>query len=75
MSKKYKLDRKKFIEYYPIGIHGMIDYDQVKNDLIKGSEFILSAQDILDSMDFIAGKLVGEPLNVKASDCELIYTE
>lgn len=71
----YQLDRKKFIEYYPLQIHAMMDYDQVRSDLVKNSEFILTAQDVLDNMLFIEGKLVGVQEEVLASDCELIYNK
>ena len=72
---KYKLDRKKFIEYYPLQVLAKIDYDQVRNDLIKGSEFILTAQDILDDMVYVEGSLVGQENPVFACDCELTYNQ
>jgi len=70
---KYQLDRKKFIEYYPLQVHALMDYNQVRNDLVKGGEFILTAQDVLDNMVYVEGKLVGQDKPIFACDCELTY--
>lgn len=75
MSKKYKLDRKKFIEWYVQDVHGMIEISQVVDDLVKGSEFCVTAEDVLNRRITIAGKLVGVHGEVLASDCELIYNQ
>jgi len=75
MAKEYQLDRKQFIEWYPAEVWKMLDPMGVRQDLIKGGEFILSAQDVLDSMQFVSGKLVGAPGDVLAKNCELVYNQ
>jgi len=77
MSKKYKLDRKVFLLYYqdtPFFLL-MIKKKIIVNDMILGGEFVITAQDVLDSMETIPGALVGVQGKVLSSDCELIYTQ
>ena len=75
MSKKYKLDRKKFIEYYPVEIWGMLEISQVTDDLIKGSEFVLTAEDILEKVEWVEGKLLSTPVQgvIYYTNIELTY--
>ena len=77
MNKKYQLDRKRFILYYEntLSLTSMIKKKKIVNDLIKGSEFIITAQDLLDSMETIPGCLVGVSGRIATSDCELVYTQ
>ena len=76
-SKKYQLDRKKFIEYYPVEIWGMLEISQVTDDLIKGSEFVLTAEDILKRVEYIDGKLFTPPISfpLHHSVIELTYNQ
>ena len=77
MTIKYPLDREKFIHYFPIQVAMMIMLHDVYKALIEGSEFILTAQDVLDKMDTVPTHLLiayqGIPGVVRASDCELVY--
>lgn len=77
MPKKYQLDRKRFILYYQdtFKFTSKIKKKTIVQELIKGSEFIITAQDILDSMETIPGCLVGVDGRVATTDCELIYTQ
>lgn len=77
MPKKYQLDRKRFILYYQdtYWLTTMIKKKTIIQDLIKGSEYIITAQDILNKMETIPGCLVGVDGRVLVSDCELVYTE
>ena len=72
MSKKYQLDREKFIRFYEQKIITRARR-QVITDLILGSEYVLTAEDILNSMSYVDGCLVGTIGQIKASDCTLIY--
>ena len=75
---KYKLDRRKFIEYVDKYEPLPEWMSNVKEDLIKGGEFIFTAQDLLDScLDEIPGELLVPPISyiVSSEDCELIYIQ
>ena len=73
MITKYKISREDLIKHNLEIIIRKVDLDQVVKDLIKGSEFILTAQDILDSLDVVPGYMVGTSHNVKPKDCQIIY--
>ena len=76
MSKRYKVNRKKLIEHYPHIIFSLTQVnDNMKEDLIKGGEFILSAQNILDNINIVKGYVLEPPIlkNVSSKDCEIIY--
>ena len=75
MAKKYQLDRKRFILYYQDThkITAKINKKTIIRNLILGSEFVITAEDILNSMETIPGCLVGVIGSVSARDCELIY--
>jgi hypothetical protein len=70
---KYLLTREKFLNYYPQAVWELHKHHNVIEDLIKGSEFILTAQDILDSMTTIEGKLVGVNSKVPVGEIELVF--
>lgn len=72
---KHKLNRKALINYYTLDIYGMLDLRQVSEDLIKGSEFILTAEDVLQKVGYIEGMLCTPPIEGKVhfSDIKLIY--
>ena len=76
---KYKVDRKKFMEYYILNIARMVQLDVVTDDLIKGSEFVLTEMDILNSVGLVDSKVLhnytGKALLVPASKCEFIYIQ
>lgn len=74
-NKPYRLDRKRFIMYYTNTEHlsKLISRKRIVEDLIKGSEFIITAQDLLDNLYTIPGSLVGVEGRVLAKDCELYY--
>lgn len=72
MSKKYQLDREKFIRFYEQKIITRARR-QVITDLILGSEYVLTAEDVLNSMSYVDGCLVNELGLIKASDCKLVY--
>ena len=75
---KYKLDRRKFIEYidrYEPLTEWLLG---LKDDLIKSGESIITVQNILDNcLDAIPGELLVPPIpdTVNAYDCELIYIQ
>jgi hypothetical protein len=72
---KFKLDRKKFIEYYPIELAKLIERDIVTDDIIKGNEFVVTAEDLLQAVGYIEGRLMGHTAPVHFSDIELFYTQ
>jgi hypothetical protein len=68
----YKLDRKRFIMFYEHRVKKIIAKSAIK-DLILGSEYVITAQDVLDSMETIDGCLVNQPGRVLSTDCILTY--
>ena len=72
-KKKYQLDRTKFIHWYSNKVWLMTFQPIILEDLIKGGEFILTAEDVLNSIEYIKGSLVGQSVDVRSSDCELVY--
>lgn len=58
MARKYKLERKKFIEWVCISCFADQFEDKIKEDLIKGSEFIITAEDLLARCKIIPTKLL-----------------
>lgn len=73
---KYKINREPFIRYVSRGYLGsLIQQNTMIDDLIKGGEYVLTAEDILQMKDQWPGYLVeGEaPHVVDTKDCELIY--
>ena len=73
MYKTYNIDRTDLIKHNLEIVIRKLDLDQVVKDLIKGGEFILTAQDILDSLDIVPGAMIGEVYNVKPGECKIIY--
>ena len=74
VSKKYQLSRKKFVEYYPTVLFGMVSKEKIEDDLIKGSEFVITAEELLEKVEWIDGKLLSDPKEgvVHHSKIELI---
>jgi hypothetical protein len=71
---KYPIDRKEFLSYYRSRIDAMTEQSVVMDDLVKGSEFILTAEDVLHSVERISPHFVGGRINVKGTDCYLYYS-
>lgn len=77
---KYNLDRKKFIEW--VSLKNFINdvRPQIQDDLIKGGEYIITADEILNNIQFkeIPTHLLidysGKGKYVSAKECALIYT-
>jgi len=69
----YEIDRAVFIEHYLDVVFDLVNLNTIKKDLIQGGEFILTAEELLQSLSFIPGKLVGTKLPVKSSECKLVY--
>ena len=72
MKISYNLKREDLINYYFEIVINKLALDQVRDDLIKGGEFILTAQDILDELEEIPGPLVGQIKPVDSIDCRLV---
>jgi hypothetical protein len=74
---KHKVDRKKFVEFFVATTARMTKMFTIREDLIKGGEFIITADDILKNLDTIPTNMVinykGDGLAVLAKDCELVY--
>ena len=70
---QYKLDRQVLVEYYPVELAGLTHINLISLDLEIGGEFIISAQDLLEHIEWIEGKLVGSPTAVHHSNIELVY--
>jgi len=73
MYKTYNIDRTDLIKHNLEIVIRKLDLDQVVKDLIKGGEFILTAQDILDSLDIVPGAMIGVRHDVKPGECKIIY--
>jgi hypothetical protein len=80
MAKKYKIERRKLIEYYILTVSAMCHLNVVMQDLIKGSEFILTDQDILENVGNIDGRLLIDkdgksPLgDISYEQIEIVYS-
>lgn len=76
-NKPFKIERADLVNNYSTELFRMINFDVVRRDIIKGSEFIVTAQDILDKLEYVSGHLVGLPhINkVPASKVEIIYNK
>ena len=78
MKAKYKIDRTKFINWLSRNYLGsMIQINRMMDDLIKGGEYAVTADELLQMQKHVPGYLIeGEcPVSVDAKDCELIYTQ
>jgi hypothetical protein len=74
----YNLNRKSFILWICTSCFFEREGSRIKEDLIKGSEFIVTAQDLLDSVDNIPVHLLDEPAegsHVRNDQCKLYYHE
>ena len=75
----YLLDRKKFIEYVATDNPDLLTpLSDIKHDLIKGSEYILTAQDVLDSYNELPSYLIEGKIEedfIPAEYCKLTYNE
>lgn len=73
---KYKLERGKFISYYPSIVFQLTTQSLIIEDLIKGGEFIITAEDVLANLTEVDGRLVGLEIgSVNPKDCELYYEQ
>jgi hypothetical protein len=78
---KHKLNRKKFIEWASLRNFIGENRKQITEDLIKGGEYILTAQDILDNIElggipvYIVIDYRGLDQYVFARDCKLVYIQ
>ena len=76
---KFKVDRLKFIQYYPVQVAMSIALDHVQDDLVKGGEFILSAEQILkmvpDVPKYLLVDYTGDQRTVPNTECEFIYVQ
>jgi len=70
----YTLDRKRFIEYYATTIFKLIQASIITEDLIKGSEYILTAEDVLEKVGMISGHFWGLTTDIHHSKITLIYS-
>jgi hypothetical protein len=75
MVKRYNIQRDDLIKNHLDIVIRKLDLDQVVNDLIKGGEFILTADDILSELDTIPGPAVGTLKCVKAEECGIVYNK
>jgi hypothetical protein len=72
----YKLSRTKFINWICTSCFFEREGSRIKDDLIKGSEFIVTAQDLLDSVDNVPAHLIDEEVDtryVRNDQCVLYY--
>jgi hypothetical protein len=72
----YKLNRTKFITWICTSCFFEREGLRIKDDLIKGSEFVVTDQDLLNSCTVIPSHLVDgetEHHTVLASECKLYY--
>ena len=78
MSKVYKLDRTKFIDWLFEDIDNVEVWTrEMKSDLKMGGEFVITANECLNAIQQIPKHLIenheGDSDFVDGSDCELIY--
>jgi len=78
-EKKYKLNRKTFIEWVASDNPDLLtSLSAIKDDLIKGGEYILTAQDVLDTYNEIPSHLFSPPTEeefVSGFESKLYYHE
>lgn len=80
MSKIYKLDRTKFIDWLLEDIDDIEVWTRdMKDDLKKGGEFVITASECLNTIQQLPKYLVedhkGDSDFVDGADCELIYKQ
>jgi hypothetical protein len=72
----YRLNRTKFIEWICTSCFFEQRGQEIKDDLIKGSEYIVTAQDLLDNCDNVPAHLIDEDVDtrhVRNTDCVFYY--
>lgn len=72
----YNLSREKFITWICTSCFFEKEGARIKEDLIKGSEFIVTAQDLLDNTQNIPSHLIDEEVDsryVRNDQCVLYY--
>lgn len=80
MSKKYKVDRQLLINSLDRFDLSKLTQD-MRNSLVLGGEFIVTAEDVLDSLAMVPAKLLtnhdptSDPSFVKPVDCEVVYVD
>lgn len=74
LKKKFQLDRAKFLNYYPTVVYEMSRQPKVLDAMVKGNEFILTAEDVLQTVGYVSGKLLGVNAPVHFSNIILTYT-
>lgn len=72
-SKQFIIDRKDLINHHISELLMMTSIDKIREDIIKSGEFIITAEDILASLDSIPGPLVGQVEAVKPEQCKIVY--
>jgi hypothetical protein len=75
MKFTHTLDRKTFIEYYTPIVYSAIKLEIVKENIILGAEFILTAEDILQQVGYISGHFWDQEKSVHFSDIKLTYKQ
>jgi len=72
----FNLSRTKFIEWICTSCFFEQNWEEVKSDLINGSEYVVTAQDLLDNTDNIPSHLIDEKVDtshVRNDQCKLYY--
>lgn len=72
---RYKLERRAFVNYYSIKLFQLANIDTIREDLILGGEFILTAEEMLANLTQVEGKLVGVTGTVDAKQCDLYFEQ
>jgi hypothetical protein len=81
MAKKYLMERATLVNHYSVEVFRMTNLDVIRTDIIKGSEFILTAQDVLENVGHIDGRLVRDEQGktgvdkIHHSQIELVYNK
>ena len=73
---KHKIDRARFIHWLTRNYLGSIlQSEQMVDDLTKGGEYVVTADELLQMQKHIPGYLIkgSTEVSVPAEDCELIY--
>ena len=68
----YSLDRERFIKYYLVVVFEMLRIEVVADDLIKGGEFILDAEQVLHKIGDISAHFWGKQGTIPAKQIKLI---
>jgi hypothetical protein len=58
MAKEYTMERATLVNHYSVEMFRMTNLDVIRTDIIKGNEFILTAQDVLENVGHVDGRLV-----------------